>query len=523
MLSFTGAAFKLYRNTLSATSTAGVITDLLTWIKESFSSSSKIPACVLHKLEVLARRIAVLSPLLNYCLLYSQSRNSVSSDAVHQTKEVIRQVHTFLVQSNRQHKLQDSSYVIPFLDEHIKELEFCTTALNLALTIIQVSTKENEMVVLRESDEKADEKMEVSLSCLLKASSRIVERHLQGGDLCDNLGTLFRYEPKSQIIPWAVVYEKAVLKVFRNRERKVYEVIVENARDSNLTNLKPLSGGGASFRDRRRKPLRWELSSSLALSCTNENTLGLKLPKKHEVEEMGVNNCFTWIHKIANNVKNTFAFVVTNDVERWESGETTLTEEGDEWNLPEAIPHVDTGSSQRCSPMLFSYIARLCVFENDGSRAGVSSKSYNNLSQGTGKIRPTSTPLHLSARDEEFSMILRNPAVKPFQVPSEHLGDSSREETDEFSRDDFVITPHSYAENRRTKRGSSTRRSSSQPGHRVVLRGSGKNVGGPTLPRGFEGSLVIDQANEYVTRMGVEDSLEDDLTIIRPLKEDALL
>jgi len=522
MLSFTGAAFKLYRNTLSATSTAGVITDLLTWIKESFSSSSKIPASVLHKLEVLARRIAVLSPLLNYCLLYSQSRNSVSSDAVHQTKEVIRQVHTFLVQSNRQHKLQDSSYVIPFLDEHIKELEFCTTALNLALTIIQVSGKENEMVVLRESEEKADKKMEVSLSCLLKASSRIVERHLQGGDLCDNLGTLFRYEPKTQIIPWAVVHEKAVLKVFRNRERKVYELIVENARDSSLTNLKPLTGGGPSSRDRRRKPLRWELSSSLALSSTNEKTLGLKLPNKKKVEETGVtNNCFTWIHKVANNVKNTYAFVVTNDIERWENGEATLTEEGDEWNLPEAITIVDPG--QRCSPMLFSYIARLCVFENDGSRAGVSSKSYTTVSQGTGKIRPMATPLHLSARDEEFGMILRNPAVKPFQVPSEHLGDSSREETDEYSRDDFVITPPSYPESRRANRGSSCRRSSSEPGHRVVPRGSEQRVAGPTVPRGFEGSLLIDQASEYVTSMGVEDNLEDDLTIIRPLKDDALL
>merc|ERR1719369_877919 len=103
-------------------------------------------------------------------------------------------------------------------------------------------------------------------------------------------------------------------------------------------------------------------------------------------------------------------------------------------------------------------------------------------------------------------MILRNPAVKPFQVPCEHLGDSSREETDEYSRDDFVITPASYSQSRR-----------------VVPRGTGQCVGGPTVPRGFEGSLLIDQASEYVTSMGVEDNLEDDLTIIRPLKDDALL
>jgi len=303
------------------------------------------------------------------------------------------------------------------------------------------------------------------------------------------------------------VHEKAVLKVYRNKEKRVYELLVENARDTSLTTLKPLSGDSTLSRVRRRKPLRWELSSSMAFSCTEEKTLGLKLPNKQKTEETRVNNCFTWIHKIANNVKNTYAFVITSDVEKWERGEATLTEEGDEWNLPETVPILDTGSSQRCSPTLFSYIARLCVFENDGSRAGVSCKSYTNVSQGAARIRPMSKPLHLSARDEEFGMILRNPAVKPFEVPSEHLGDNSREDTEEDSREDFVLTSPRYnTESRRTKRGSGSRRSSSEPAY-----------------RNFEGTLFIDQASEYVTTIDVEDNLDDDITIIRPLEEDALL
>jgi len=439
MLSFTGTgasirgAFKLYRNTLSVTSTANVITDLTSWIQQNLPGLSKmknIPPKVRRKLEILARRIAVISPLLNYCLLYSQSRSSCTADAVLQTKEVLKQVHVFLVECNKKGKLADSAYMCENLEEHVRELEFCTNSLSLALSIIQISKaglasmhETREPSAGKEPELSLDEekvggsgdmspRTTISLSCLIRASSRISERHHQGGDLCDVYGTLFLYEPKNRATPWVIKFQKAVLKVYRNRQRKVYELFAENAQSQSPTQLTPLDHGSLLpvKSAKGKEPLRWNLSSSLMFCTTSERLLGLEHPSNKNNDSTPLNNCFAWNELIANNVKKRYAFVIASDLAGWDKSETSSPQKDGLLKLSEPLPlGTRDPSSSTSGPLLFAYIARLCIYENDSPSPSFSAKPYKDVRNGQSATNHQSAPLHLLAGDEALELILRNP------------------------------------------------------------------------------------------------------------------
>jgi len=432
-----------------------IISDLFAWMKVCLAPASGIPSQVLRKLEILSRRISVISPLLSHCLVYSQTRNSVVADSVLQTKEVLKQVHYFLVVQKQ--KLQDADYVLPILDEHIQELEFCTTSLNLCLTIIKISRLENEDVPAFCSPEKqcnsrlvknVGDVIKLSPVSLVKASSLIINKHNQGGDVCEIKGTLFIYEPGNKPIPWVVKYDKALLKVYRNSQRKVYELHAENERKRSLSSLTLDTADVRSSQGKRS--FRWDLSSPLGFVCTHERSIGLLPDARRSKSQRALqHNSFIWNEKFSNNVIDTFAFVISKNLK--------LSEDKPLKHRDTKPPESNTGSISCCSPLLFTYTARLCIFENEASGLNFSPTSYNKVKIGKSSSTSVRTPLHLNARDEDLFLILRQPVIGTLQVPDDrkYLGDIFRGDfynshllvgsSDAFPNSDTILMRNNYA------------------------------------------------------------------------------
>ena len=87
------------------TTLCSTLSDLSKWVTEAVfippSEVQNLHPQVRNKLDRLLRRIQVVSKPLNYCLLWSQHKGSAVAETVHQCKEVLKQVHSFLAQCNK--------------------------------------------------------------------------------------------------------------------------------------------------------------------------------------------------------------------------------------------------------------------------------------------------------------------------------------------------------------------------------------------------------------------------------------
>jgi len=311
------AAYKLYSASSQVGTTLSTLSSYHRYVTDAiFNSPSDVEnlhPLVKQKLDRLARRIQVLSSPLNYCLLWSQHRGSAVAETIHQSKEVLKQTYHWLHECNKdKSKLSDKEYMVKKLDEHIAEIDFCLQSLNLALSIIQTTDH-----VLPQSQSSS-----LSPSSLLTASNRITAMHNAGGDVAICFGQLFK-KSVLEHSGWHRIYRRSTLKIYRNGQRRFYELRIEGneyGADSDD------DFGSDRLNESRPLTLRFDLTASLYF--TTLSSLIIDLPLKHcslpnlnlhRLNERDlIQDAFGWVEMMANQVHSQFVFVLKSGLDDWD-------------------------------------------------------------------------------------------------------------------------------------------------------------------------------------------------------------
>eukprot|EP01084_Bolivina_argentea_P284913 488435_1 len=319
------AAYKLYSASTQVGSTLSTLSSYHKYVTEAiFNSPSEVEnlhPLVKQNLDRLARRIQVLSSPLNYCLLWSQHRGSAVAETIHQSKEVLKQTYHWLHKCNKDKtKLSDKEYMLKKLDEHIREIDFCLQALNLALSIIQTTADSN-------SNYGNNTSWTISPSSLLTASNRIHAMHNSGGDVAVCFGQLFKKSILSNNKNWLRIYRRSALKIYRNGIRRSYELRIE----CNEYGCDSDDDFGADLMNESYPlTLKFDLTSALCFTTLSSLIIDLPINNRHisftksNINRSNLNkndlieDAFGWVKMIANQVQEQYIFVLKSGLDDWD-------------------------------------------------------------------------------------------------------------------------------------------------------------------------------------------------------------
>lgn len=441
---------------------------------------------VRRRLDRLLRRIQVITQPLNYCLLWSQHQGSAVSETVFQCKEVLKQTYSWLHDCNQnKSKLQNKEYMIQELDDHIQEIDFCLQSLNLSLAIIQTSTMsiDQQSIILDTNPN------HISPSNLLIASNRIQSMHNSGGDVALCFGQLFvkdliddQPEWKRMFVRFLCMfllclyciysYRRSTLKLYRNYERRMYELRIESNEYLFEETMDSLY-------------MKFNLSSAIYFTTLSSLKIdSLFTCNREQDEKYLMKDAFGFVSMIANQLQKQYIFVFKSNLENWNEPLPLTSEEEDDSpssdinleKIDEEFDEINANESSiyltasvvsldkqvmrtrhksktvlapggdydqsHINPQLMAYMIRLAIYENECdcnpineqntsinlqfNRSNITSIDNETKSENIEESATVSEvnfnggeiPAHLSASDEELYLFLCNPLPPPIPFES---------------------------------------------------------------------------------------------------------
>lgn len=340
-----------------ATQVKNAINEIGVWLRYLSPADESRVRALLTRLE---RRLCAVEQPLSVCVLWCRDKGSAVSDIVHQVYSLVRQVEKFVISwgsessgvATQESRAKDAEKLVTRISGFLNELEFGISALNLALSIVQVQSSRGEST-----------SSSFSSSALLRASGRVREMHGVGGDVALLQGVLY-----SKTSTWNLVLQECAFKIHHNSHRHLFELHIDSS--AAISSDAPINECS--------QHIKFELCQEMRLVMTGVKDFGVDFPLEFN-EDQRIS--FSWIQLDENQTQTQFVFVMHGGLFCDEDGETD-----------EALLTSFTNGQFR--PLDVAYTAQLCIFENIKSlrRDG----------------RTLSLPFHILASDEELQALLNS-------------------------------------------------------------------------------------------------------------------